>query len=138
RTEQILHALDGLEPLALDALLVLALEAEHGWSRTHWQEHVADAGIVDDRGRKVAGETFKAIVGRLHAIGAVTRDARGDNHLCPQWLAAVIENGRRRGRVEKIALELRMGSRHRTFGIGHFGSQGLSVRGELLVALVRG
>jgi len=124
-------AFDALPPNSRDALAVLALESEPWVSRTHWQERVGDAGIVDERNRKIAGAPFKEIVDHAVAIGAVLVNERHAHALSYRWLVPVLESARRRGTLERMVLHLGMARRY-TY------SSGIGAKGALLVALVTG
>jgi hypothetical protein len=54
-------ALSSLDDRHRDALvvLVLVLDDDGRGSRTSWNERSNDAGLVDDRGRKLTNEYFK-------------------------------------------------------------------------------
>ena len=129
--QPVVSALSSLDALRRDALVVLAFDGEVPRSRSHWQERVGEAGIVDERGRKVAGEAFKKVVEDLVSVGAAVCNWRNEHELAPGWMAPVVDDAHRRGRLEAMASRL-SAARRRLF-YGDFGA-----RVDLLVALASG
>ena len=98
-------ALEALDANDRDVLVVLCLSDEPWLSRSAWKDKVNTAGIVDDRGRQLTGEFFKAMLVRLAEQGLSVPAGNGYTLALP-WLAPVLDDARRRGRHVPIAERL--------------------------------
>ena len=125
--------LSSLDARLRDVLAVLALADEPSWSRTAWKEKASIAGLVDDRGRQLTGELFKSMVGDLTAAGASVMVGNG-YALAPEWLAPVLDDAERRGRLRLLAEGL---SREKRYGFSSYRER-IGVKADLRVALAMG
>lgn len=125
-------ALGELDALHRDALVVLALDEQSASSRTHWLERAGEAGLRDERSRKLTNDAWRELVERLVAAGAAMRDARSEHFVAPRWLCPVIDDAQRRGRLKAIANAMSLAARS-SYSYGW--ARGIGAAGELLVAL---
>lgn len=96
-------SVSGLDALERDVLTVLALDDEPWLSRTAWKDKASRAGIVDARGRQLTGEVFKELARALTAKGPAVLVGNGGYAFAVEWLAPVLDDAERRGRLRSLA-----------------------------------
>ncbi|HEX4351710.1 MAG TPA: hypothetical protein VHZ95_02325, partial [Polyangiales bacterium] len=92
-------AIESLDATHRDALAVLAMVETRAPHRNAWQEMVRRAGITDDRDRALFGESFNAVVERLVAVGGVALTIRHEYVLSSAWIAPLLTDAGKRGRL---------------------------------------